>query len=301
MLQTIGHFLAGHVIALFMLTVGLRRDHRVLRELTERWQHLARALAIVWIGVPLLALLVVHIAEPSPFDARVLMVLAICPGKPLALRHTKRAHGHHHLSLLVLISTALTAILLVPLWAIVLTHLTPHRLAFGPDDVAAILVPTVLAPNAVGWIINAVSPRLAATLARLVEVLFFVGLAIFVTTELLRGLPGLRDLALAEILAAVAISLGAALLGYVAAADPTDRRIAVAYAAALGNPALALAVIAHSDHVLAISLVAMFVVLRAAALVPFDLWLHLRHRTRPAEHATARPGVPTTPADARSR
>jgi BASS family bile acid:Na+ symporter len=287
MLQAVGHFLAAHVIALFMLTVGLRTDRLVLRELTERWRDLLRALAIVWLGVPLLALAVVHVAAPSPFEAMVLVVLAICPGKPLALRHTKRAHGHHRMSLLVIISTALTAIVLVPGWAFLVSRFTPHQLAFGPDDVAAILVPTVLAPYAVGWGIHMLSARVARVLAQVVEVLFFVGLALFVATEVLRGLPGLWGLTLTEILAAVAISLGAAILGYVASTDPTDRRIAVAYAAALGNPALALGVLAHSEHAVAISLVAMFVVLRALALVPFDLWLHLRHRAPRPELAQA--------------
>ena len=79
MLATITHFLATHFLAMLMLSVGLRTDRALFHELRARGPLLARALVIVWLIVPMLALTVLYALRPPQFVAITLMVMAICP------------------------------------------------------------------------------------------------------------------------------------------------------------------------------------------------------------------------------
>jgi len=273
MLSTISHFLAGHAVAALMLSVGLQTDRTIFHDLSTRWKVLARALAVVWIGVPLLALLAVTVFRPGVAGMATLLVVAICPGVPLVLRKSRKAHGDPDLSLLVLIATALTAIVMVPLWATVLARITPFELAISPIAVAGVLLPTVLIPFVIGRIVNRLSPRVAAPLARFFSIVFVVGIAIVIVPVLIKGIPILRQLTLRGLAAVVFVALGAATMGYLAGRR-REERISLGYAAALGNPALALAVAAYSfPNANALALVAAYVLLRVVALLPFQLWL----------------------------
>src|SRR5262245_60572241 len=107
MLATIAHFLAGYgAIGMLMLTAGLRTDRALVRDLGVRWRRVMRALALVWVVVPLFALGVLYVLRPSQMGAITLMVMAICPGVPLVVLRAQRAQGHPRTTLLLLILTA---------------------------------------------------------------------------------------------------------------------------------------------------------------------------------------------------
>lgn len=276
---TVTRFLAAHAIVMLMLSVGLRTSHAILREVADRWAVLVRALVLVWLVVPLLAAVLLLAIKPGHNEAVALIVMAICPGVPLVLRKAKRQYGDEKTSLLVLLATAVTALVMVPLWAAVLSRLTPLELTFTLSNVAAVLLPTVVAPYVIGRIIVVLWPRAATTLAKIAHALFIASVVVVIAVVLAKMVPALSSLSFRAFVAAFLIPFIAAVLGYLVTPGSLDNRVSVSYAAALGNPALALSVIAHSYkamHVLPIVLA--FVLVRAIALIPFNLWFKHRHR-----------------------
>lgn len=273
MVETILNLLARHAVALLMLSIGLRTPSAIVRDLASRRAVLARALLVVWLAVPLLALAAIYLIRPPPMSAAALMVMAICPGVPLVVGRARRARGDPKTSLLVLVATAITALVMVPLWLAVLSRMSPLDIPYGLSDAAAVLLPSVLAPFVVGRIIVVLWPRGAAQLAKVAQALFVLGFGILVVTVLARMMPALRTLGLRDFLAAFLIPFGAAAIGYVAGAHERDDRISLAYAAALGNPALAVSVAAHSSagHE-AVPVMLAFLLVRGLALFPFTLW-----------------------------
>ncbi len=275
MLASIGHFLASHAIALFMLSVGLRTGHVILREMvTTRRTMTLRALAAVWIGVPLLTLALLYVLRPGPLDAATLMVMAICPGVPLLLRKSDKAHGDRDTALIVLIAALLTAVVLTPAWAALLRQFTPLHLVVAPRDELAVVLPKVLLPFALGRIVHHLAPRLAAPLAKVANALFLVGVAAILIAVIVKRPISLSDLSGRGAIAAFLIALGSALLGYMSTRGPIGERSAIAFAGAFGNPMLALTILAQSYSFEAFSLIGIYIVIRTLAFVPFSLWLN---------------------------
>jgi len=275
MLATLAKLLAGNALAMLMLSVALRTDRNVMVGLRDRWPTLLRALAVVWLVVPAITLVTILTLRPSPLASATLMTMAICPGLPLSLRKSKQTGGDALLSLQILIATSITAVLMVPLWSAAISHFTPLALGLGPGRVAALLVPMIVLPLLVGYIINRVSPGAAAVLAKVATVLFVVGFLILAVVVVSKSLPMLRELTAKGLFAAIIVAVGSAVAGYLAGGPRRPQRISVAYVAALGNPALAIAALASAPLMAteALPLVGAFVILRALALLPFALVL----------------------------
>jgi len=280
MLAAVASFLAKHALAMLMLSVGLRTESSILLDLHARRMTLARALVLVWIAVPLLALVVVYVVRPAPIHAETLLVMAVCPGVPMVLQKTKRSRGDARTTLLILIATALTAFVMIPLWMELLNRTIGLELAFGLRDVATVLLPTILLPFAIGRVVASLAPRIAKSLATITQALFVAGLLIIVVAVISHAGASFRELGARDLLAALLIPLGAAALGYWGGHPEPDARISTTYSAALGNPALALAVIAQSHHIEVPALFA-FLLVRGLALLPFTLWF--RHRAAPRQ------------------
>ena len=280
MLASIGHALATHAIAMFMLSIGLRTDRDVIVLMWREHRGLVlRALLAVWLAVPLLSLAILHVLRPPPISAATLMVMAICPGVPLLVRKTDKAHGDRDTALIVLIATLATAIVLTPAWAIVLDRITPLELHIRMRDVLFVIVPTVLVPYVVGRIIRTMSPRVATVLASIANALFLAGLGVIAIVLVVKTGLGAREISLSGAAACILIGLGAAAIGYFATRSGFARQTSIAYAAAFGNPALALAVMSRSYPAKAAPLIVLFLVLRTLAFVPFNIRLRHEHGT----------------------
>lgn len=281
MLASIGHVLATQAIAMFMLSVGLRTERDVVViMLRERRGLVLRALLAVWLAVPLLSLAILYVLRPPPLSAVTLMVMAICPGVPLLLRKTDKAHGDRDTALIVLLATLATATVLTPAWAIVLDRITVLDLHIRIRDVLVVIVPTVLVPYVLGRIIYAISPRAASVLASIANALFLAGLLIIAIVLVVKTGLGLREISVRGALACILIGFGAAAIGYFATHAGFARQTSIAYAAAFGNPALALAVMAQSYAEKVAPLIVLFLVLRTLAFVPFNIRLRHGRRTK---------------------
>jgi BASS family bile acid:Na+ symporter len=283
-MEELARFLASHALGLLMLSVGLRTSSSVVDAVSERARVIVRALLVVWVGVPLLAALVIVGLRPPEVESVTLMVMAICPGVPLVLGKSRRSHGDPTTSLLILIMTAISALVMLPLWAAVLSRTTPVELSFRLRDVAQILLPTVIVPYALGRLIADALPEIARPLARIAQGLFLAGVMFVIAALAPRMIQALRALDARDAIAALLVAFGAATLGYAVTPRPPNQQVSVTYAAALGNPALALAVLTRNyASINVVPVVLAFVVLRAVALVPFSLWFKLMPRAARSE------------------
>jgi len=260
----------------------------LFRTLRERPSLVLRFLFVVWIAAPALAIGVTRVFHLHGAGGAAVLLMAICPGVPVVLWSTRSLSGATNTALVVLLASALTAPVFMPPLAKLISALHPAQFSVPSRRIVLTLLPTVFAPIALGLSVRALSPRLAGALARLTDVVARAGFAVVVVGVLVRGGPLLMSVPPRTFVAVVIVTLGEALLGYWAGGpDPGDRR-ATSMAAALGNPALALAVVAVSyPGYKAVTVVAAYVLIRAIALIPFKRWLKPGPSPR-AHRATAR-------------
>src|SRR5690349_17606600 len=98
-------FVLQHLVSVLMLAVGLAITPRVLREATHRLPTIARSLAVLLAGVPMIALAVVTALRLEPGMAMLIPVAAVCAGTTFSPRRD---------SLILPVILALVAVL-VPL------------------------------------------------------------------------------------------------------------------------------------------------------------------------------------------
>ena len=282
MLMTVVSFLLQYLVFSLMLSIGLSAEPRELREIVRRPRLYLRALLVMELGIPLFAIAVVSGLGVAPLGATLLLLVAICPGAPFIPSATKAKGATHStvgLNLLVLVS--LLAPLAIPVWVAILDRISPFELAITPAQVLARVVPTVLAPLVLGLVVRRVVPRVADVVGRAVHYFFLVAFAVAIVVVCYLGATVFLDIAPRTYLAAAIIVAGSALMGYWAAAGHRDEQRTTGVAAVLGNPGLALAIVAASyPGFKAGALIAVYLLVRKLALVPFELWM--KRRARPA-------------------
>jgi predicted Na+-dependent transporter len=144
-----------------------------------------------------------------------------------------------------------------------------------------VLVPTVFLPILLGFVLHKVSVNKARALASASNYVDLVGTGASILVILSLGFPLLLHVPRAAVVAVVILTAGDAALGYWAARPNLAEQKAIAAAAALGNPALALVVVEVIYHeIRAIVLVSAYIVIRSVAILPLVWWLRsLRART----------------------
>ena len=288
-LHALSLFLATHAIAALMFATGLVTTTAVVRHVRGRWPLLLRALLVVWVVVPLAALAIVTVLRAPPIATTALLLLAICPGVPLLVRSTSKAGGSTTTALMVLLATAITAPILIPLWATLLARLTPYTFAVDAGVVLRVLVPAVVVPFVLGRIIQAFSQQAAVVLAKIANVVFIAGILLAVIGIIANARELLVRTPLLAYVAVAAVTFASAVLGYLAGGPRPEDRTALTYAAALGNPALALAIVGHTaPSPRAMPVIGLLVLARAILLVPVGLWLRAPRSWSAADRAPQR-------------
>lgn len=286
MLTTIATLCLRHIVTVMMLGVGLATRPTDLTDLKRRPLLYVRGVLVMLIAVPLWTLLVVRALAIPPLGTLIFMIVAVCPGAPFLPLSTKRKGEHHSVvGLDMLIVVSVLAPLTIPLWVDVLGHILPFELEISALLVLERLLPTVLLPLAVGLAIRHFAPKVANPLGKVVHVVFLVMLAIAIVVGLELGAPVFLEVPARTILAVLLIVAGDFMLGVIAARPVVNEERTIGTAAALGNPGLALAVIAASyPDFRAIALVLAYVLARKVTLIPFEQWFKHRakHRAVPA-------------------
>jgi bile acid:Na+ symporter, BASS family len=274
----IAKLLTQNVVTSLMLVIGLRTTPAMLRSTWQERGLVARALIVLELGVPVLALAVV-IALPLTLQATVaIAVMSICPGAPMVLQ---RIHDRA----VVLVIVALVSILApitVLAWLEVLNPVLSLNLGVSPLTLAEFAVVKVMLPVISGIAIAATAPRAAKIVERAAWFVFVVGFAVAIALVLWLGAPALAKANPWAIGAVLAVVLGSAAMGHWVGAPRIEDSSAVAMIAVLGNPALALAVVSYSyPGYEPGALLAAYILARTLALLPYAWFVKRRqHRTQ---------------------
>lgn len=234
-------FVTEHLVFLAILHAGLCTTPNALRRDVIGSGYLLRTLVVVIVLVPLLALLVTRLPM-GPFERRVIVLMAMCPGAGL-LPLMARLRGATEASATgLLIALTLVAPFTVTGWAICLSWFGGFQFQLSPLSLLAFVAPRVFIPLLLGWGLQGLWPRLAEVLGKATQVMTVVAFGLTLAGWLTVGGPILLRAHATAWLALVILVPISAWLGYQAGGPTEGGRRALASAAVMGNPGLALAV-----------------------------------------------------------
>jgi BASS family bile acid:Na+ symporter len=280
-IQAIVALAASQLVALLSLDMGLSLRWSDLRRETRN-PVLRRVFVVALLGVPLLAILVAATLPLGPAARGVLVLMAVSPGAPMLM---SKAHKSGNVALAVTLAVVLTlaALVFVPVEIGVLNRLFPWHLQASSAALLRKLAPKLLLPLALGLIVRGAWPAGANAIEPFVRKLFQLALLVAAIGALATSWHELVGMTPWAWLAMLLVTLGAVWLGdAVGGRDPRDRATA-AYAVVLGNPAIAMTVVALSyPELRAAPIIVAYAVLRAIMVLPYAVvssrWLAVRDR-----------------------
>lgn len=277
MVAALASFLARNAMAALVLAIGLQTTTFALVATWAKRALVAKALLVLFAGVPVLAIAAITILPVGTQAGTLLAVMAACPGAPIVFRSFR----DRPVAVTIIAVVSLLAPLTASLWLAILDH------AFGLDlKVASVTLARVTArqliPLALGVGVASLWPRFAARLSRVAWMSFWGGFAIAIAVALYKGAPALWTVGPWPLLAVAVIVIGSIAMGHWAGTPSLQDRRLLATIAVLGNPALAIAVIAATyPGFRAGALLFGYLIARALALLPYTLWSRRRVRRPP--------------------
>jgi predicted Na+-dependent transporter len=223
-----------------MLSLGLLLEREQIISALRRRMVLAAVLFAVIVPLPALAVIVVKLFGLRGAVAAGIILMAISPGAPIALRRAIEAGGGPQFAPTLHLAIVMFAVVTVPLSVMVMAWIFSVRFAISPLDVARQVFFAQLLPLGIGAALRAwrpvmalrLEPRLAA-LSNLM-LLALVGLCLVVLG------PRIAVIGWAPIIAGIGLTLCALFAGTLLAGHDATVRPAAAVAAAMRNPGLAL-------------------------------------------------------------
>jgi bile acid:Na+ symporter, BASS family len=232
---------AGTVFAV-MFSVGLGIAANELRLVWERPALMARGLFSVLVAVPALALAITRSLDLPRFAEIGIVLMAISPGAPVALRRSLGAGGHHAFAPSLQICVALLATFTMPLSIAVLNQVYAGQASITSWSVAKQVFVAQLLPLAAGMAVRhffrALAELLEPRLARAGNLL----LVVFVIVVLIDVWHITVDAGVRLAPAIALTTVGALAVGHLLGGPEPATRTAVAITSALRNPGLALLV-----------------------------------------------------------
>ena len=261
-----------------MLAIGLAIAPQELRRVWNAPGPLARGLFVVLVAVPVIALIIVRsLGLPIAVQAGILL-MAIAPGAPIALRRSVAASGQAAFAPALQIFVAVLAVVSMPLTIAALDEVYGARVTIEPLDVMRQVFIAQLVPLGLGIACSGLAPRLAA---RVEPWAARTGTVLLVLTLVL-GVGSLGEATLRAgplgLAACAATTLAALAAGHLLGGPARETRSAVAIIAAARNPGLALLVASvNRAEPQVIATILAYLVVSIALITAYMLW---RARTR---------------------
>jgi len=239
--------LATVTVFVVMLSLGLMIGREQIQAAMQRRNVLAAAVFAVIVPVPAVAVLWVKgFGLVGPVAAGIVL-MAISPGAPIALRRALEAGGHRGVAPALHLAIVMLAVVTVPASVAILDWIFAADFAVTPFHIGRQVFFSQLLPLALGAALRAFGPALAA---RLEPLLARVGsvLLLVLGAFLLADSPAIiADVGWAPTIAGVGMTVCSLAIGWTFAWRDAEVRPAAAVAAAMRNPGLAL-VIATVNH-----------------------------------------------------
>src|SRR5512134_2932288 len=148
-----------------MFSLGLMLGREQIAAARQRSGVLAMALFAVLVPVPLLAVLLVTLADIRGVVAAGILLMAISPGAPIAIRRAIDAGGEPAFAPALHLVIVALAVVTVPVSLAVLSAVFHKEFAISPLDVARQVFFAQLLPLGLGASLRAFRPAMAARLA----------------------------------------------------------------------------------------------------------------------------------------
>ncbi|HIK44398.1 MAG TPA: bile acid:sodium symporter [Leptolyngbyaceae cyanobacterium M65_K2018_010] len=226
---------------ILMLSIGLSQGFVNIAYLWRRPGLLGRCLLASFVLVPLAAMLINWVV-PMPFAVRVgLAVMAICPGAPMIYRKLLKGRALPTLAGSFQVTTALLAVVMVPIWASIFAQIYPNDMAVAPATVFRQVALAQLIPIAAGLAIREWFPELADDLDQPVFKLgsfLLIGVLLLI---LIVALPQVIRIGLLPVVGAVLFAAACLLIGHFLGGPDPASRLTIAVANGTRNAGLALA------------------------------------------------------------
>ena len=162
-LQWIGLFSVATVFVV-MFALGLMLGPEQIEAALARRVVLAAVIFAVVVPIPALTVLVIRLFDPPRAIAAGMILMAISPGAPVALRRALDAGGDQRFAPALHLAIVLLAVLTVPASVLVLDWIFSAQVTVTPLDVVRQVFFAQLMPLAIGATLRAWRPALAGRL-----------------------------------------------------------------------------------------------------------------------------------------
>jgi len=239
--EWIGPFAAASIFTV-MFALGLILGREQIAAALQRRVVLAAVIFAVLVPVPALAVLAVKLFSLKGPIAAGIVLMAISPGAPAALRRALDAGGHREFAPALHLAIVLLAVVTVPATVLILDWIFAADFTVTPLHIAKQVFFAQLLPITLGATLRAWRPAVAARIepgiARTGNLLL---VAVFILALL--NLPAIIGATgWAPPIAGVTMTLCALLVGQAFAGRDSTVRPAAALAAAMRNPGLAIVI-----------------------------------------------------------
>jgi bile acid:Na+ symporter, BASS family len=236
--------IVGVTLFTVMLSLGLMLGREQIAAALQRRVVLAALLFAVVVPVPALAVLLVELSGIRGAVAAGILLMAISPGAPVALRRAIEAGGHSAFAPALHLAIVISAVATVPASLAILDAIFEKNLTVSSLDVARQVFIAQILPLALGAALRAFRPTTAAriepSLTRASN-LMLLALALVLLVVFRRML---EDIGWTPFIAGAGLSACALIVGAAFAGRDAAVRPAGAVAAAMRNPGLALLIAA---------------------------------------------------------
>ena len=271
---------AAATLFVIMFDLGIAVVPVEFKFVLQRPGLLARALFCVLIAVPAIVWLVARaFYVPRPVEIG-MMLMAIAPGAPVALRRSLDAGGHRAFAPALQIALAVTAIGSMPLWISGLDEFYAGEASIDPRQLARQVFVAQLLPLGLGIAVRRLAPayslRFEPTLRKLGSIL----LALLLVLALLDVYQTVIGAGLRVGIAIVVATLLALAVGHALGGPEPTTRTATAISSGARNAGLALLVATLNAASPAITATVLaYLVISALTVIPYVAW---RARKSPA-------------------
>jgi BASS family bile acid:Na+ symporter len=238
---------AGTTIFAVMFDLGLAIVPGESRWVAQRPLLLAKALFAALVAVPALAWIVMRLFElPRPVEIGI-MLMAIAPGAPVALRRSIGAGGHRAFSPALQIALATLAVVTMPLAIAALDEYYGGNASIEPRHLARQVLLAQLVPLASGMLLRRFAARASEWLRPRLDRLAGILLGILVVIALVDLWPVVSRAGPAVAMSIAVVTVLALTAGHLLGGPDPATRTATAISSALRNPGLALLVAALNN------------------------------------------------------
>lgn len=256
-----------------MFSIGLSVVFGEFRWILRRPGLLAKALFAVLVAVPAIAIAVAHALGLHRFAEVGLVLMAVSPGAPVALRKSLKSGGHKAFAPGLQIAVAVLAVVSMPLSIAGLNEYYGGKAAIEAWPLAKQVGVAQLLPLGLGMLVRHFAAEGAARLEQRLSRLsagLLLALVVLVIVEMfpLVLLAGTR-----VGIAIVLVTLGALAVGQILGGPEPGTRTAVAITSAARNPGLALLVASLNNAPTPVyAVIVAYLIVSALTVIPYVVW-----------------------------